>query len=82
MKLVKITTEFITLGQLLKYLGIIASGHEAKTFLQTENVLVNGENENRRGRKIYKNDQISIKGSLYKIDGWYVLFKKTKPNKL
>lgn len=69
MKLVKITTEFITLGQLLKYLGIIASGHEAKTFLQTENVLVNGENENRRGRKIYKNDQISIKGSLYKIDG-------------
>lgn len=82
MKPVKITTEFITLGQLLKYLGIIASGHEAKEFLFSKKLLVNGENENRRGRKLHKGDQILIEGELYKIEGWYVIFKEIKINQL
>ena len=68
MKLVKITTEYITLGQLLKYLGIIASGHEAKEFLLSKKVFVNDESENRRGRKLHKKDQIMIEGKLYKVE--------------
>ena len=54
MKKVEITTEYITLGQLLKFTGIIRSGALAKEFLATNSVLVNGEKEDRRGRKLYK----------------------------
>ena len=54
MKKVKITTEYITLGQLLKFVGIIRSGALAKEYLMINNVLVNGEKEKRRGRKLYK----------------------------
>ena len=50
MKALKITTEYITLGQLLKIENIIQSGGEAKIFLATNKVLVNGEVDNRRGR--------------------------------
>ena len=60
MKALKITTEYITLGQLLKIEDIIQSGGEAKLFLHTNIVLVNGEIENRRGRKLYPNDKIKI----------------------
>lgn len=68
MKLVKINTEYITLGQLLKFQGIISSGHEVKLFLVEEKVYVNGELEQRRGKKLYKDDEIKIKGILYKIE--------------
>lgn len=60
MKDLKITTEYITLGQLLKIENIIQSGGEAKIFLSTNIVLVNGELENRRGRKLYPQDKIKI----------------------
>jgi ribosome-associated protein len=53
---------FITLGQLLKRVDIIASGGQAKLFLQATNVKVNGERETRRGRKIYPNDRVDIVG--------------------
>ena len=43
----------ITLGQFLKYVNIISSGAEAKMFLQENALVVNGEKENRRGRKLY-----------------------------
>ena len=68
MKIVEITTEYITLGQLLKYLGIVSSGHEVKTYLQSKIILVNGENENRRGKKLYKDDVVKIDNALYKIN--------------
>ena len=69
MKQVKIITEYITLGQLLKFLGIVSSGHEVKQFLNDETVFVNGEQEQRRGRKLYKDYQVLVKGVLYIIDG-------------
>ena len=68
MKNVLITTEYITLGQFLKFTGIISSGFEAKIFLSSEEVLVNNEKENRRGRKLYKGDKIMVKGLLYIIE--------------
>ena len=40
-KEVKISTEYITLGQLLKYVGIIDSGFLAKIYLSEHNIYVN-----------------------------------------
>ena len=53
-KEIEITTEYITLGQLLKFAGIIRSGALAKEYLVTNEVYVNEELEARRGRKLYK----------------------------
>ena len=55
-----ITTEFITLGQLLKLADIIGNGGEAKTLLATHEVIVNGEPDNRRGRKLRPGDRVEI----------------------
>lgn len=52
--------EYITLQQLLKACDIISSGGEIKDFLYETEVYVNGERENRRGRKLYKNDVVSF----------------------
>lgn len=64
----KITTEYITLQQLLKIKNVISSGGEAKYFLSSNEVYVNGELENRRGRKLYPNDVIRVLGKEYKIE--------------
>ncbi len=68
MKALKITTEYITLQQLLKIEDIISSGGEAKFFLANNIVYVNGEEENRRGRKLYPNDIIKVSGKEFKIE--------------
>ena len=60
MEIVEIDREFITLGQLLKYENIIESGGMVKLFLVDYKVLVNGEQEQRRGRKLYPGDKIQI----------------------
>ena len=52
--------EYITLGVLLKVAGIIDTGGQAKFFLSENTVLVNGEEENRRGRKLYRGDVIEV----------------------
>ena len=52
--------EFITLNVLLKIADIIPTGGMAKIFLQNNVVLVNDEEENRRGRKLYRGDVIKI----------------------
>jgi S4 domain protein YaaA len=67
MKDVKITTPFITLGQLIKFLNLIGSGGEVKLFLMQNQILFNDEPENRRGKKIYPNDIVEINGSKYRI---------------
>ena len=60
-------TEFMTLNVLLKIEGIIDTGGMAKIFLQENEVLVNGEPENRRGRKLYAGDIIEVLGARYVI---------------
>jgi len=67
MKDVKITTPFITLGQLIKFLNLIGSGGEVKLFIMQNQILFNDEPENRRGKKIYPNDMVEINGSKYRI---------------
>ena len=59
---------FITLGVLLKITGIIDTGGQAKWFLAENKVLVNGEEDNRRGRKLYHGDVIKISDHLFTID--------------
>ncbi len=57
-----LTQEYVTLGQLLKFSGQIQTGGEAKLFLSTVRVLVNGERDDRRGRKLYPGDLVEIPG--------------------
>ena len=62
MKEVRISTEFITLGQMLKLSDCIDSGGPAKPFLAETEVRVNGELDNRRGRKLYRGDRVEVNG--------------------
>jgi ribosome-associated protein len=63
MKNIGISTEYITLGQFLKLADCIGTGGEVKHFLQEKSVRVNGETENRRGRKLRVGDQIEVEGN-------------------
>lgn len=68
MKKVKITTEFITLGQLLKIVDIASSGGEAKILVKELDITVDGVKEDRRGRKLYPNTTVFVKNyDTYKI---------------
>ncbi len=57
---IKISTEYIKLDQILKYTGVCFDGAEAKEVIKEGLVKVNGELELRRGRKLYKDDEIEI----------------------
>ncbi len=59
--------DFIRLGQVLKAVGFVDSGAEAKEVIQDGQVKVNGETELRRGRKLYKGDIVSYEGREIKI---------------
>lgn len=59
--------EYIKLGQLLKYLNFIKSGADAKTYLLSNEIFINGIKENRRGRKIFYGDKILIENNKYFI---------------
>ncbi len=62
MQQVTIGTEYIALGQFLKLAGVIDTGGMAKAFLAEVPIMVNGEPENRRGRKLYAGDVVEVKG--------------------
>ena len=66
-KEVKITDEYVSLGQFLKLCDLITSGGEAKFFLKGNLVFVNGEREDRRGRKLYDQDLVEINNEVYKV---------------
>lgn len=57
---VKIDTEYIKLDQCLKFANVVASGGEAKYFIFQEMVRVNGKIESKRGRKLFKNDKVTL----------------------
>jgi len=65
--MIKIDTDFITLGQLLKITDWISSGGEAKFAVKELEIFVNGEREERRGRKLYPGDKINIEDKSYTI---------------
>jgi ribosome-associated protein len=52
--------EGTTLGQALKVASLVGSGGEAKVLIQAGEVLVNGEVETRRGRKLEAGDVVEV----------------------
>lgn len=62
MEEIRFDSEFITLGQLLKMTDAISSGGMAKWFLSENPVYINGEADQRRGRKIRNKDVVDIPG--------------------
>ncbi|WP_455683021.1 S4 domain-containing protein YaaA [Thomasclavelia sp.] len=68
MKKIQIRDEYITLGQFLKYAGCVSSGIDAKMVIKDGLVLVNGEVETRRGKKLRIDDQIEFNGETFIID--------------
>lgn len=61
--------EFIRLGQLLKFAGIIDRGSDARHFLSRNSVLVDGVEENRRGAKIRPGSTVKVGAFELKICG-------------
>ena len=68
MESIKIKDEFIKLGQALKLAGLVDSGVDAKFVIQDGDVRVNGEQDTRRGRKLYEGDVFSYDGKTVKIE--------------
>lgn len=64
---IKISTEYITLGQFLKFAKIISNGGEEKSYLHSHDVLVNGVSEQRRGRKLRPGDEVVLEAGSFKI---------------
>lgn len=65
---IKLREEYIKLGQALKAAGLVESGIEAKEVIQNGLVLVNGEIDTRRGKKLYAGDMVSFDGEEIKIE--------------
>ena len=61
---VTISTKTITLGQILKFSGIIGFGAQAKNYLLNNKIFVNGKLEKRRGKKLFINDQVLVNQDL------------------
>ena len=64
---ISIDTEYITLGQFFKFADIVGSGSEAKFFLLENEIKVNDELDNRRGRKLRPGDKVEVENSVYEI---------------
>lgn len=64
---IKLRDEYIKLGQALKAAGIAESGVDAKYMIQDGEVLVNGEKEFQRGKKLHEGDEVLCRDMLIKI---------------
>ncbi|MED9904518.1 MAG: RNA-binding S4 domain-containing protein [Lachnospiraceae bacterium] len=69
MEILKLKDDFIKLGQALKAAGLVESGVDAKFAIQDGLVKVNGEVDERRGRKLYNGDIVEFEGKQIKIEG-------------
>lgn len=61
--------DHITLDALLKASGLAGSGGEAKMLIQQGGVLVNGEVDLRRGRKLRAGDEVAVGGRKVALRG-------------
>ena len=66
--IIKLRDEYIKLGQALKAAGLVESGVEAKDIILEGLVLVNGEVDTRRGRKLYDGDVVVFDGEEIKVE--------------
>ena len=67
MEIIKLRDEFIKLGQALQAAGFGESGVEAKEVISQGLVIVNGEIETRRGKKLYDGDEVEFDGDKISI---------------
>jgi ribosome-associated protein len=58
----------IKLDQFLKWQGIAQTGGEAKIIIRQGIVLVNGEAEIRRGRKLVTGDRVTVAGKTHQVE--------------
>ncbi len=68
---IRIKTEYIKLDQFLKWVQLTESGGEAKDAILAGAVLVNGETETKRGKKLRNGDLVEV----LLEDGGSVLFQ-------
>lgn len=59
--------EFIKLGQALKKAQVVGSGVDAKIVIQDGQVLLNGQVELQRGKKLYGGEIVSFDGETIEI---------------
>ena len=67
MEIIKLRDEVIKLGQALKAAGFVESGVESKEVISQGLVIVNGEIETRRGKKLYDGDEVEFDGDKISI---------------
>ncbi len=67
MENISITTEYIKLDQFLKLANLVSSGGEARFFIEEQEILVNGESEKRRGKKLREGDRVHVNGHSFMI---------------
>ena len=67
MKEVEITKEPVELYKILKFEGLVESGGEAKAVIDAGQVLVNGETETRKRKKIVSGDVIEYATEKFKV---------------
>jgi len=61
MQKINISTEYITLGQFIKFADIASSGGMVKAILEEYKIYVNDILEARRGKKLYPGDKVLVK---------------------
>ncbi|WP_238654551.1 S4 domain-containing protein YaaA [Paenibacillus piscarius] len=70
MKKIVIHSGYIKLDQFLKLADCVSTGGMAKALLQEGHVQVNGEIEERRGRKLYPGDKIEVQDNgVFEVEG-------------
>ena len=58
----------IKLDQFLKWVGVASTGGHAKLMIQGGDVLVNGEIETRRGRKLVTGDRVTVGNETFTVN--------------
>ncbi len=64
---VEIRTEYIKLQDFLKFTDAVPSGGIAKLVIQDGAVMVNGETELQRGKKLINGDVVAYEGNFWKV---------------
>lgn len=59
-KEVEIYTDSLTLGQFLKWAGVVETGQQAKIIIQEGSVRLNGNIEKKRGKSLYPGDTVEL----------------------
>ncbi|NLG67814.1 MAG: RNA-binding S4 domain-containing protein [Actinobacteria bacterium] len=59
-----------TLGQALKYVGLVMTGGEGKARIAGGEVRVNGAVESHRGRRLVNGDEVALGETSFRVSVW------------